>query len=405
DPMFRRFFGGDPDGEPVERETASLGSGVIIDADAGHVLTNFHVVENADEITVNLVDGREFDAEMIGSDAQSDLAVLQIAPEDLVAIEFGDSDVLEVGDYVLALGNPFGLGHTVTSGIVSAKGRAGLNPQNYEDFIQTDAAINRGNSGGALVNLQGELIGINTAILGGGPAGGNVGIGFAIPSSMALEVVSQILEFGSVSRGLLGVYGQALTAEMARRMDLDRVRGAVISRVTPDSGAERAGIEPFDVIYEADGREVRNFNDLRNIVGLKRPGAEVDLRVIRDGRERSITATLTAADGETVAAVDSGSSAPVEEGTVEMAGATLGPIPDDHPLADELEGVMVTDIERGTPAARVAAQGQLRPGDVITSINREDVTDLDEARDAVEADDAFLLMVRRGQASFFAIIE
>ncbi len=392
DPLFRRFFGG-PD-QPQERETASLGSGVIIDAEVGHVLTNYHVVENADEITVNLIDGREFEAEMVGQDPSSDLAVLKIDPENLTELAFGDSDALEVGDYVLALGNPFGLGHTVTSGIVSAKGRSGISRDNYEDFIQTDAAINRGNSGGALVNLQGELVGINTAIIS--PGGGNAGIGFAIPSGMAKEVLDQILEFGSVRRGLLGVFGQPLTADIARRLELDRVQGAVITRVQPDSGAEEAGLEEFDVIVEADGRTVRNFNDLRNIVGLKRPGETVVLSVLRDGEERSVEATLTAADGAEVAAAEE-----PEDRQAEMLGLTISEIPEDHPLYGEVEGVMVADVDRTSPAARAG----LRPGDIITSVEREDVASVEDFEAATEGKDGMLLKIRRGAAAFFAVVE
>lgn len=391
DPMFRRFFGA-PD-EPTERETTSLGSGVIVDAAAGYVLTNYHVVENAEEITVNLVDGREYDAEIVGTDEASDLAVLQIEADELTALPFGDSDALEVGDYVLAVGNPFGLSHTVTSGIVSAKGRSGLNVENYEDFIQTDAAINRGNSGGALVNLQGELIGVNTAILG--PAGGNVGIGFAIPSRMAQEVMSQILEYGSVQRGLLGVYGQELTANLARALGLDRPQGALITQVQPGSGAAEAGLRESDVIIEADGREVNNFNDLRNIVGLKRPGEKVELVVLRDGRRRTVEATLTQRDGTPVAASDG------RPQRAEAFGLTVGSLPEDHPLQGEVEGVIVTDVARGSAAAREG----LRPGDVITSVEREEISTVERFDELTEGRDRILLKVRRGEAAFFAVIE
>lgn len=390
DPMFRRFFGDQPQG-PIERETASLGSGVIVDADEGYVLTNFHVIANADEITVNLHDGREFQAEVIGSDQPSDIAVLKIDPANLTALRIGNSDTIEVGDYVLALGNPFGLGHTVTSGIVSAKGRSGLNVENYEDFIQTDAAINRGNSGGALVNLQGELVGINTAILG--PAGGNVGIGFAIPSLMAQTVMSQILEHGEVSRGLLGVFGQPLTPDIARELGLQRVRGAVITQVQPDSGAQRAGLQEFDVITGADGRPVRNFNDLRNIVGLKRPGDKVQLNVLREGRERKITATLGGSAGQTAATEET------DEFTV--GGARIGAVPDNHPLSDSVAGVVVMAVEQGTPAARAG----LEPGDVITSVNREDVGSVADVRRLIEGEQRYLLKVRRGEGAFFVVIE
>ena len=393
DPNLRRFFG-IPD-QPVERETGSLGSGVIVDADEGYVLTNYHVVANADEITINLIDGREFEAELIGTDELSDLAVLKVDGDDLVALPFGDSDVLEVGDYALAVGNPFGLGHTVTSGIVSAKGRALINSQNYEDFIQTDAAINRGNSGGALVNLQGELIGINTAIVG--PSGGNVGIGFAIPSLMARNVMGQIIDFGQVSRGLLGVTGQPLSPEIADQLGLDTAQGAVVTRVLPESGAQEAGLQELDVIVEADGRKVSNFNDLRNIIGLKRPGDEVNLTLIRDGKRREETAVLTANDN-TVAAATSNDD---DIRDVSLGGARLANLPEDHPLADTVEGVVVMEIESGSPAARAG----LQPGDVITAINRSDITSIGEAADVIEDGEQYLVKVRRGEGAFFVVID
>ena len=394
DPNLRRFFG-IPD-QPVERETGSLGSGVIVDADEGYVLTNYHVVANADEITINLIDGREFAAELIGSDELSDLAVLKVDGEDLAALSFGDSDSLEVGDYVLAVGNPFGLGHTVTSGIVSAKGRALINSQNYEDFIQTDAAINRGNSGGALVNLQGELIGINTAILG--PAGGNVGIGFAIPGLMAQNVMDQIIDFGQVSRGLLGVTGQPLTPEIADQLGLETAQGAVVTRVLPDSGAQDAGLQELDVIVEAEGRKVSNFNDLRNIIGLKRPGDKVELTLIRDGKRRSETAILTANDNA-VAATSNGSGSATRD--LSLGGARLANLPEDHPLSGTVEGVVVMDIENGSPAARAG----LQPGDVITAINRTDIATVADAVELIEDDEQYLVKVRRGEGAFFVVID
>ncbi len=391
DPMFRRFFN-IPDG-PQQRETASLGSGVIIDAERGLILTNHHVIGEADEITVHLENGRDYEAEVVGSDEDSDIAVLEIKAEGLSALALGDSDSLEVGDYVLAVGNPFGLGHTVTSGIVSAKGRSGLGIENYEDFIQTDAAINRGNSGGALVNLQGELIGINTAILG--PGGGNAGIGFAIPTRMVRAVMSQILEYGEVKRGLLGILGQAVDADIARSFGLEEVRGAVVTLVQEDSGAKKAGLKEDDVIVEVDGRPIDDFQDLRNAVGLKRPGDEVQLTVIRDGRTRTLSATLGAY--EELAEAQSIES--------DLGGARLGPIPSDHPLAGEVEGIMVEAVADGSAALRAG----LQRGDVVTHINRQRVTSLVDAQaiiDAAEdADDAFLIKVRRGNAAFFVVID
>ncbi len=387
DPMFRRFFN-IPD-SPQRRQTASLGSGVIIDASKGLVLTNHHVIGQADKITVHLMDGRDYEATVVGSDEDSDVAVLEIDADNLSELKLGDSDALEVGDYVLAVGNPFGLGHTVTSGIVSAKGRSGLGIENYEDFIQTDAAINRGNSGGALLNLQGELVGINTAILG--PGGGNAGIGFAIPTRMVQAVMSQILEYGSVERGLLGILGQAVNADIARSFGLKEVRGAVVTLVQDDSGAKKAGLKEDDVIVAVDGRPVDDFQDLRNAVGLKRPGDEVELTVIRDGKTREIRATLGAY--EQLAQARSVESS--------LGGARLGPIPNDHPLAGEVDGVMVEAIEDGS----VAAGAGLQRGDLITHINRRRVTSLEEAEAIIGSAERFLIKVRRGNAAFFVVID
>ena len=249
--MFRYFFGG-PQEQVQERPFKGLGSGVIIDSEKGYVVTNNHVVENADEITVKLSDGREFKAKKLGADEQSDIALLKIEAEKLTALPLSDSDEMRVGDYVVAIGNPFGLSQTVTSGIISAMGRSGLNIGGYEDYIQTDAAINRGNSGGALVNLRGELVGINTAIFG--PNGGNVGIGFAIPSNMMKNLVDQIAEFGEVRRGLLGITGNDVDAGLAKAMGVSANRGAFVREVTPESAAEKGGLKAGDIITEVNGR-------------------------------------------------------------------------------------------------------------------------------------------------------
>jgi serine protease DegQ len=258
--MFRYFFGA-PQEQVQERPFRGLGSGVIIDADKGYVVTNNHVVDNADEITVKLTDGREFKAKKLGSDEQSDIALLKIEPDDLKALPLADSDALRVGDFVVAIGNPFGLSQTVTSGIVSALGRSGLNIGGYEDFIQTDAAINRGNSGGALVNLHGELVGINTAIFG--PNGGNVGIGFAIPANMMKSLIDQIAEFGEVRRGLLGILGSDIDAGLAEAMNAEVNIGAFVSEVQPDSAAEKGGLQAGDIITAINGRKLHSFQELR----------------------------------------------------------------------------------------------------------------------------------------------
>lgn len=288
DPRFRRFFSL-PE-LPQERETHSIGSGVIVDAPGGYVLTNHHVIENADEILVTLKDGRSGNAEVIGSDRQTDIAVLQIEVSDLSALPLGDSDRLEVGDYVVAIGNPFGLGQTVTLGIVSALGRSGLGIEAYEDFIQTDAPINPGNSGGALVDLRGRLVGINTAIVG--PTGGNVGIGFAIPINMARLAMDQIIEFGEVRRGRLGIIIQDLTPDLARGLRLEALAGALIAEVLEGSPAQQAGLEPGDVIVAVDGEDVRSVADLRNKIGFKQVGDRVVLQTLRRGEERTVTLAI-----------------------------------------------------------------------------------------------------------------
>ena len=288
DPRFRRFFSlPDP---RAERETHSIGSGVIVDARDGYVLTNHHVIEDADEILVTLKDQRALKAELLGSDPQTDIAVLQIKAPDLTALPLGDSDLLEVGDYVVAIGNPFGLGQTVTLGIVSALGRSGLRLEAYEDFIQTDAPINPGNSGGALVDLRGQVIGINTAIVA--PTGGNVGIGFAIPINMARLAMEQIIEFGEVRRGRLGIVIQDITPDLAKGLRLESLDGALISQVVPGSPAAAAGLEPGDVILGIDGEEVRTVADLRNEIGLKRIGEEVELETLRRGKRRKVTLAI-----------------------------------------------------------------------------------------------------------------
>lgn len=280
DPFFRRFFGL-PE-MPSERRTQSLGSGVIIDASEGLILTNHHVVDGADEITVTLRDRRSLPAKLVGADPDTDLALLKIEADGLVALQLADSDRLRVGDFVVAIGNPFGLGQTVTYGIVSALGRTGLGIEGYENFIQTDAPINPGNSGGALVTLEGDLVGINTAIVG--PSGGNVGIGFAIPTNMARAIVAQLKEHGKVQRGQLGVLVQDLTPELSAAFNLEHGQGAVITRVLPGSPAEKAGLKAGDVVIEVDGRPIRSASDLRNRIGLVPLGKRVQLHVLRDGK-------------------------------------------------------------------------------------------------------------------------
>jgi Do/DeqQ family serine protease len=284
DPLFRRFYKV-PEGAE-QRETQAAGSGVIIDAKAGYVVTNNHVIEHADEIVVTLKDNRQLKAKLVGADPDTDVAVLKVEAKNLTALEIGDSDKLEVGDFVVAIGNPFGLGQTVTSGIVSALGRTGLGIESYENFIQTDASINPGNSGGALINLRGELIGINTAIVG--PSGGNVGIGFAVPINMARSVVQQLIAHGEVKRGRLGVEVEDLTPDIAEALHVEAAGGAVIKRVEPGSPARRAGLQAGDVILAIDGTPIQGSSDLRNRVGLTAVGQTVQLTILRHGSQQTV---------------------------------------------------------------------------------------------------------------------
>lgn len=350
DPFFRRFFNIPEQQKPK----LSAGSGVVVDAQSGLVLTNHHVVKNAQEIVVTLKDRRQFAARLVGSDAGTDIALLKIDAQHLSAAKFGDSDALQVGDFVVAIGNPFGLGQTVTSGIVSALGRSGLDMQGYEDFIQTDASINPGNSGGALVNLKGELVGINTAIIG--PTGGNVGIGFAVPSNMARAVMTQLRKFGEVRRGVFGVTTQDLTPEMASALKVIASQGAAVVQVAPGSAAEKAGLRPADVVLAVNGRPIRGSVDLRNQLGLVAIGETVDLTVQREGRERLVRVSLEpvkprAGRGETVP---------------ELAGASVVDLGRGRDNGSRSDGVGVVTVEEGSPAWNHG----LRPGDVVVGVNR-----------------------------------
>lgn len=364
DPFFRRFF--DLPARP-ERRSISAGSGVIVDARRGLVLTNHHVVRAAERITVTLKDRRDFTAELVGSDPATDIALLRIPAESLTALPFGDSDSLEVGDLVIAIGNPFGLGQTVTSGIVSALGRSGITNGNFEDFIQTDASINPGNSGGALISSKGELVGINTAILA--PSGGNVGIGFAVPANMARAVMDQLLRFGSVRRGRIGVVIQDLQPEAAEHLGLASDQGALIARVEPASPAEHAGLRAGDVVLTVDGHQVHGSGELRNRIGLVEADQDVRLEILRDGRQQNVSVRVSPArSGET----DAG-------GPARLGGARLGAIPSDHPAYGQIDGVFVAAVQRGSPAA-VAG---LRRGDIILGVDGQPVASIEELDDAL----------------------
>jgi serine protease Do/serine protease DegQ len=357
DPFFRRFFNL-PD-RPQRKEQAA-GSGVIVDAARGYVLTNNHVIKDAQQVIVTLKDRRQFPAKLVGTDPGTDIAVLQIPAQGLSALRIGDSDALQVGDYVLAIGNPFGIGQTVTSGIVSALGRSGLSVEGYEDFIQTDASINPGNSGGALVNLKGELIGINTAIIG--PAGGNVGIGFAVPSVMARAVMEQIVRYGEVRRGRLGIEMADVTAEVQRRLRLPTLEGALIAEVEDGSPAEKAGLREGDVVTSLNGRPVRGWSDLRARLGLTPVGEEIEVGIVRDsGPQRlrmRIAAPQPAGNGEALAVKT-------------MPGLRVIEIERGSVLFQRLRGggLVVAVVDAGSRAL----QSGFRPGDIIYAVNRRRV--------------------------------
>jgi len=377
DPFFRRFFDVPPDTGPRERPFQSAGSGVIFDAKNGYIVTNAHVVENANEITVTLQDGRDLKAEVIGSDAPSDVAVLKVKPEGLSQIPLGDSSKAEVGDFVVAIGNPFGLQHTVTSGIISGLSRSGINPDGYEDFIQTDASINPGNSGGALVNLRGELIGINTAILS--RSGGNIGIGFAIPVNMAHSVMDQLIRFGSVKRGQLGVSMYTVTPDIAHSLGLPNAVGALVSQVVEGSPAEKAGVRTGDVITSVNGQPVKSNSELRNTIGLLRVGDRVDIGLVRDGKPLKVTAVIADSSGEL-----SGGPASIHKS---FEGAALADAPDSG-------GALVRSVEPGS----AAAQAGLRADDLIVGANRGKVANLHELRERAKGAAVLVLEVRRGNS-------
>ena len=383
DPFFRRFFDVPEHQTPQRRQTQSAGSGVIVNAAEGLVITNAHVIDGAEEISVTLQDDRTFDAEVIGTDPASDIAVLRIPAERLAELKIADSARAEVGDFVVAIGNPFGLGHTVTSGIISALGRSGINPQGYEDFIQTDASINPGNSGGALVNLRGELVGVNSAILS--RSGGNIGIGFAIPSNMVSSVMEQLLEFGEVRRGLLGVTILSLTPDIAEAYGVEETQGALVSQVLPESAAERAGVKTGDIIRSVDGKAVNSANELRNTIGLKRSGETVELEIMRDGRKRKIKADLgEQATQVQVAAVE------IHSG---LEGAEFESLDAASPRYEGQAGVLVTSVAPGSPAA----QRGLRPADVIVAVNRQKVSSVSDFQQHAQGQ-SLLLNIRRGNA-------
>lgn len=381
---FRFMFPGNEFGSR-QQEFRALGSGVIIDAKKGYIVTNYHVVDGADEIRVALSDGRIYDAKKIGEDQHTDLALLELKKfENLTAINLGDSDNLEVGDFAVAIGNPFGLGQTVTSGIISALGRTGLNIENLENFIQTDAAINSGNSGGALVNLKGNLIGINTAILG--PNGGNIGIGFAIPSNMVKTVVDQLIKYGQVRRGSLGIVGTELNADLADSFDYDNNFGAFVNQVIEGSAAEKAGIKSGDIIIKLNGKKITSFGELRAKIATLGAGAKVVLTVFRDGKELDLNVTLGKV--EELATDD------VKEISTLLDGASLANNDDN--------GVLITTVKERSSAYALG----LRKGDVILGVNKKQVKNISDLKKLLNKNKGKLsaLQIKRGDNTLFITI-
>lgn len=383
----KRFFGQMPGGNSQPQPFEGLGSGVIIDAAKGYVLTNNHVVNGADKINVQLGDGSEYEAKLIGHDEQTDIALIQIqGAKNLTQVKVADSDQLKVGDFAVAIGNPFGLGQTATSGIISALGRSGLNLEGLENFIQTDAAINRGNSGGALVNLNGELIGINTAILAS--SGGNIGIGFAIPSDMAMNLAQQLIKFGEVKRGQLGIKGTEMTADMAKAFNVDAQRGAFVSEVLPQSAAQKAGVKSGDIITSINDKPITSFAELRVKVGTTPPGEQVKLGLLREGKPLTVTVTLEQSAQSTASA---------QLMSPALQGATLS----DGQTKTGDKGVKVDTIEKGTPAEQVG----LQKDDVIIGVNRNRVQTIAEMRKILEGKPPVLaLNVVRGDESIYLLL-
>ena len=383
DPFFRKFFEG-TEQAPRQRfkKRQGLGSGVIFDAVNGLIVTNNHVIDGVDEINITLKDGRQLQAELVGKDKETDIAIIQVKADNLTAIRLGNSDNLLVGDFVVAIGNPFGLRQTVTSGIVSGLGRSGLGIEGFEDFIQTDASINPGNSGGALVNLRGELVGINTAIIA--PSGGSVGINFAIPINMFMQLKPQLVKFGEVKRGHLGIQVQDLTPELSSALNISILKGALISTVQEDSAAEKSGLRSGDVVIRANAKPIENASDLRNIYGLTRVGESIQMQVVRDNTILNINMTLT----------DELAAKAGDEIHPRLQGATFSDM-------STGEGVLVSNLEVGS----LAHSTGLQQGDIIQFANRKKIRNLETFRTVVSARQSLMLNIKRGSNSLLILLQ
>ncbi|MDP8098438.1 Do family serine endopeptidase [Pasteurella atlantica] len=389
---FRFFFGDDffgHRGSNAPRKFKGLGSGAIINAEKGYVLTNNHVIDKAEKITVLLEDGRKFKAKLVGADPMSDVALIQIEnPKNLVEIKFADSDKTRVGDFTVAIGNPFGLGQTVTSGIVSALGRSmGNLDRGYENYIQTDAAVNQGNSGGPLINLKGELIGVNTAIIS--PSGGNAGIAFAIPSNMAHNLVNQIIEFGQVKRGMLGIKGGELNADLAKEFGVDAQQGAFVSEVLPNSAAEKAGIKAGDVIVKMNGKKISNFSEMRAKIATSGAGKEIELTYLRNSESKTVKVKLQSSDEHSQTAS--------QDLLPELKGAKFS-----NYSEGSTKGVEISEVEKGS----MAEMRGLEKGDIIIGINRKSVKNVGELRKILDKKPSVVaLNIMRGDINLFVIIQ
>lgn len=372
-----------------EKSYESLGSGVIVDAKQGYIITNAHLIDLAKSIMVTLSDGRRFKAKLIGSDPASDIAVLQIKAENLYALTLGDSDKLQVGDFVVAIGNPYGLNQTVTSGIVSALERADLGIEGYENFIQTDASINPGNSGGALVNLNGEVIGINTAILA--PNGGNIGIGFAIPSNMAKNLVDELIKHGTLGRGMVGVMIQSLTPEIAHALNEPNAKGAIVTSVSPDSPASKAGIIVGDVIQKINQKQIFTAGQVRNAIGLMRTGSQFDIQILRDGKHLHFR--LTSEDPE-------GYKKAMDAKNPFLNGVIMKNFEAEIPNFGHLQGVQVLQATDSSPAW----QAGIRAGDIILSANSLKINKVDDLQKVDTKSDEVLLNIFRGNGAIFVVV-